>query len=145
MLATEFSDVLFGTPRPVRGRSNLGVLSKEAVNILVHGHEPILSEMLVEAAKDPGLISAARAKGASGINLAGMCCTGNEILMRHGVPVAGNFLQQELAVITGALEAVVVDVQCIMPALGQAGRLLPYEVYFHLAQGKIPGSHSHTV
>lgn len=103
LLATEFSDVLFGTPRPVRGESNLGVLREDAVNIMVHGHEPVLSEMLVAAAQDPGLIAEARAKGAQGINLVGMCCTGNEILMRHGVPVAGNFLQQELAVITGAL------------------------------------------
>ncbi|SHI36737.1 anaerobic carbon-monoxide dehydrogenase catalytic subunit [Desulfofundulus thermosubterraneus] len=140
LLATEFSDVLFGTPRPVRGRSNLGVLSKEAVNILVHGHEPILSEMLVEAAKDPGLISAARAKGASGINLVGMCCTGNEILMRHGIPVAGNFLQQELAVITGALEAVVVDVQCIMPALGQLAACYHTKFISTSPKAKFPGA-----
>ncbi|MQL52817.1 anaerobic carbon-monoxide dehydrogenase catalytic subunit [Desulfofundulus thermobenzoicus] len=140
LLATELSDVLFGTPRPVRGRSNLGVLSKEAVNILVHGHEPILSEMLVEAAKDPGLISAARAKGAGGINLVGMCCTGNEILMRHGVPVAGNFLQQELAVITGALEAVVVDVQCIMPALGQLAACYHTKFISTSPKAKFPGA-----
>ncbi|MDK2887412.1 MAG: anaerobic carbon-monoxide dehydrogenase catalytic subunit [Thermoanaerobacter sp.] len=140
LLATEFSDVLFGTPRPVRGRSNLGVLSKEAVNILVHGHEPVLSEMLVAAAKDLDLISAARAKGASGINLVGMCCTGNEILMRHGVPVAGNFLQQELAIITGALEAVVVDVQCIMPALGQLAACYHTKFISTSPKAKFPGA-----
>ncbi|MCL6446667.1 MAG: anaerobic carbon-monoxide dehydrogenase catalytic subunit [Armatimonadetes bacterium] len=140
LLATEFSDVLFGTPRPVRGRSNLGVISKEAVNILVHGHEPVLSEMLVAAAQDPDLISAAGAEGASGINLVGMCCTGNEILMRHGIPVAGNFLQQELAVITGALEAVVVDVQCIMPALGQLAACYHTKFISTSPKAKFPGA-----
>jgi carbon-monoxide dehydrogenase catalytic subunit len=118
MIATEIQDVMFGTPKPVRGQVNLGVLEENKVNVIVHGHEPILSEMIVAAASDPELLQLAKEQGAAGINVAGMCCTGNEILMRHGVPTAGNFLQQELAVATGAVEAMVVDVQCIMPALG---------------------------
>jgi carbon-monoxide dehydrogenase catalytic subunit len=122
MFATEFSDVLFGTPQPVKGKSNLGVLKENQVNIIVHGHEPVLSEMIVQAAKEDDLLAAARELGAEGINVCGMCCTGNEILMRHGLPIAGNFLQQELAVITGVTDAMVVDVQCIMPALTQVAK-----------------------
>jgi carbon-monoxide dehydrogenase catalytic subunit len=118
MVATEFSDVLFGTPTPKKSVSNLGVLKKDQVNIIAHGHEPTLSEMIVAASQDPELLTLAEKFGARGINVVGMCCTGNEILMRHGIPIAGNFLQQELAVITGAVEAIIVDVQCIFPALG---------------------------
>jgi len=118
MIATDVQDVLFGTPTPTMSESNLGVLKIDEVNIIVHGHEPILSDMIVAAAEDPEMISLAKKMGAKGISVAGMCCTGNEVLMRHGVPAAGNFLQQELAVITGAVEAMVVDVQCVMPALG---------------------------
>ena len=118
MIATDIQDILFGTPQPRKSTVNLGVLSNEKVNIIVHGHEPILSEMIVEAAEDPELLKLAEEKGATGINVAGICCTGNETLMRHGTPIAGTFLQQELAVITGAVEAMVVDVQCVMPALG---------------------------
>jgi len=118
MIATDVQDVLFGTPKPIVSESNLGVLKADEVNIIVHGHEPILSEMIVAAAEDPEMINLAIEMGAKGISVAGMCCTGNEVLMRHGIPTAGNFLQQELAVITGAVEAMVVDVQCIMPALG---------------------------
>ncbi|MBW1711521.1 MAG: anaerobic carbon-monoxide dehydrogenase catalytic subunit [Deltaproteobacteria bacterium] len=114
MLATDLQDVLFGTPYPVAGEVNLGVLKQENVNIVVHGHEPLLSEMIVIAAQDPEMIEYAKSKGAKGITLAGMCCTANEILMRHGLPIAGNYLQQELAIITGAVDAMVVDVQCIM-------------------------------
>jgi len=119
MIATDLSDVLFRTPSWVRSRANLGVLEPDAVNIIVHGHEPSLSEMIVAAVQDPELIELAKSKGASGINLGGICCTANEILMRHGVPLAGNFLQQELAMATGVVEAMIVDVQCIMPSLGK--------------------------
>jgi len=117
MIATELQDILFGTPAPVLGQVNLGVLKEDEVNLIIHGHEPLLSEMIVAAAQDPEMIELAKSKGANGINLAGMCCTANEILMRHGVPLAGNFLQQELALVTGAVDAMVVDVQCIMQSL----------------------------
>jgi anaerobic carbon-monoxide dehydrogenase catalytic subunit len=117
MLATDLSDILFGTPAPVRADSNLGVLKDDMVNIVVHGHEPTLSEMIVAASLDPELIEYAKSKGAEGIQLSGICCTANETLMREGIPLAGNFLQQELAILTGAVEAMIVDIQCIMQGL----------------------------
>src|SRR3970040_690952 len=117
MVATDPRDVLFGTPQPIRARMNLGVLQPDQVNVLVHGHEPVLAEAIIDAAGDPTLLAEARAVGAAGINVAGICCSANEVLMRHGIPIAGNFLQQELALLTGAVEAMVVDVQCLMPSL----------------------------
>ena len=117
MLATDLQDVLFGGPTPIRGKTNLGVLDPGKVNIVVHGHEPALSEMVVEAVREKELIEEAKAAGAEGINLVGMCCTANEILMRQGIAAAGTFLQQELGVMTGAVDAMIVDVQCWMPAL----------------------------
>ncbi|GAB4573777.1 MAG: anaerobic carbon-monoxide dehydrogenase catalytic subunit [Anaerolineae bacterium] len=117
MIATDISDILFGTPAPIIGQANLGVLKDNMVNVIVHGHEPTLSQMIVAASQDPEIIEYARAAGAEGVNLSGICCTANEILMRQGIPAAGNFLQQELAILTGAVEAMVVDVQCIMQAL----------------------------
>jgi carbon-monoxide dehydrogenase catalytic subunit len=117
MIATDVSDILFGTPAPILGEANLGVLKKDMVNVIVHGHEPTLSEMIVAASQDPEIIEYAKAAGAKGVNLCGICCTANEILMRQGIPAAGNFLHQELSILTGAVEAMVVDVQCIMQAL----------------------------
>ncbi|MFV1949896.1 MAG: anaerobic carbon-monoxide dehydrogenase catalytic subunit [Anaerolineales bacterium] len=117
LIATDVSDILFGTPAPVLGEANLGVLKEDWVNVVVHGHEPTLSEMIVAASQTPEIIAYAKEAGAKGVNLSGICCTANEILMRQGIPAAGNFLQQELAIITGAVEAMVVDVQCIMQAL----------------------------
>ena len=114
MIATDLQDILFGTPYPVKSQANLGVLKEDMVNIVIHGHEPLLSEMIVIASELPEMQELAKKVGANGIQLSGICCTANEILMRHGVPLAGNFLQQELAIITGAVDAMVVDVQCIM-------------------------------
>ena len=118
MCGTEFSDVMFGTPKPIDTEANLGVMEKDMVNIVVHGHDPSLSEMIVHYAQDPEMIALAKEQGAKGINICGVCCTANEVAMRHGIPMAGNFLQQENVVLTGACEAIVVDVQCIFPALG---------------------------
>jgi len=126
--ASMVSDILFGTPQPVRSQVNLGVLGARTVNILVHGHEPALSEMLAVVVRDPEIQAAARAAGAEGITLAGICCTANEVLMRHGIPVAGNFLQQELAIVTGAVEMMIIDVQCCMPSLPQVAAAYHTEI-----------------
>ncbi|MGD8835021.1 MAG: anaerobic carbon-monoxide dehydrogenase catalytic subunit [Desulfobacteraceae bacterium] len=122
MLATDLQDILFGTPYPLQAESNLGVLKQDHVNIIVHGHEPVLSEMIVAMAQKPELIEYAKSKGAKGIQLGGICCTANEIFQRHGVPQAGTYLQQELAIITGACDAMVVDVQCVFQNLANVAK-----------------------
>ena len=140
MIATELQDILFGNPSPIRGQVNLGVLSEKDVNIVLHGHEPMLSEMLVLAVQDQELVSLAKSVGAAGINLAGICCTANEILLRHGVPIAGNILQQELAINTGAIEAMIVDVQCIMPSLLEICKYYHTHLITTSSKGKIEGA-----
>lgn len=140
MVATDLQDVLFGTPRPLRAQMNLGVLRADQVNILVHGHEPMLAEAIVDAAADPALLARAHELGASGITVAGICCTANEVLMRRGVPIAGSFLQQELAIITGAVDAFLVDVQCVMPELTSAASCFHSEIISTSEKANIPGT-----
>lgn len=140
MIGTDLQDVMLGSPLPIRAKVNLGVLSEDKVNIIVHGHEPILSEMIVEASREPELLKYAEEKGAKGIQLGGICCTANEILMRQGVPSAGSFLQQELAIATGAVEAMVVDVQCLMPGLSEAVKCFHTELITTSPKGRIPGA-----
>ncbi|NQU09177.1 anaerobic carbon-monoxide dehydrogenase catalytic subunit [bacterium] len=139
MIATELSDILFGSPNPLRSRANLGVLQPDHVNILVHGHEPLLSDVLAVISQDEQLVAKAKEQGAQGINLAGICCTANEILMRHGIPVAGNFMQQELAVLTGAVETMVVDVQCMMPSLHTIADCFHTQLITTSSKAKIAG------
>ncbi|MHC4364846.1 MAG: anaerobic carbon-monoxide dehydrogenase catalytic subunit [Planctomycetota bacterium] len=139
MLATELQDVLFGTPYPGRGEVNMGVLKEDQVNIIVHGHEPILSEMIAMASQDAELLAEAKKVGASGINVAGTCCTANELLMRHGIPIAGNFLNQELVISTGAIELMAVDVQCVMQGLTTVANCYHTKLVTTADKAKMPG------
>ncbi|HET9732362.1 MAG TPA: anaerobic carbon-monoxide dehydrogenase catalytic subunit [Acidimicrobiales bacterium] len=140
MIATELSDVMFGTPAPVVSEVNLGVLKRDQVNIAMHGHNPLLSDVIVTAAQDPDMVELARSLGATGINVVGLCCTGNEMLMRRGVPMAGNHLMQELVLVTGALEAMVVDYQCIMPSVVDIARCYHTRVITTSDKAKFPGA-----
>jgi carbon-monoxide dehydrogenase catalytic subunit len=119
MVATEISDILFGTPSPIAIEVNMGVLKEDQVNIIVHGHEPNLFESMIASTNEPTLLEAAKAAGANGINLVGMCCSGAEVLVRHGIPHAGNFMSTEAILVTGAVDAMTVDVQCIKQGLSK--------------------------
>lgn len=140
MLATDFTDILFGTPKPISSRVSLNVLKEEDVNVVVHGHEPTLSNLVVDACQDPEMIEYAKTKGAKGITIAGLCCTANEILMRRGIPSAGSFLEQELAILTGTVDAMVVDVQCIMEALQGLSEKIHTKLITTSRKAHIPGA-----
>ncbi|MDO8282978.1 MAG: anaerobic carbon-monoxide dehydrogenase catalytic subunit [Thermodesulfovibrionia bacterium] len=122
MISTDISDILFGTPTPVKAEASFGIFKEDEVNLIVHGHEPTLAEVIVDTVSEPAMIEYAKSKGAKGINLGGMCCTANEILMRHGIPTAGGFTNQELGIMTGMIDAMTVDVQCIMPAITEVSK-----------------------
>ena len=140
MAATECSDILFGTPTPVTSVTNLATLSHDKVNIVLHGHNPLLSQVIVNTAEEPDIKKMAEDKGAKGINLVGMCCTGNELLMRSGIPIAGSFLDQELAIATGAVEAMIVDYQCIFPSVPATASCYHTKVITTSTKTKIIGS-----
>jgi carbon-monoxide dehydrogenase catalytic subunit len=122
MVATEISDILYGTPEPVAAGVDMGYLEENQVNIIVHGHEPNMFESMIASVNDPQLLEEARAAGAEGINLLGMCCSGAEVLSRHGIPHAGNFMSTEAVLITGAVDAMAVDVQCIKQSLATVAK-----------------------
>jgi len=140
MMATEVSDILFGTPEIKEAWVNLGTLKEDMVNIVVHGHNPVLSEMVVKAAREQELVDLAKQKGAKGINIVGMCCTGNELLMRRGIPIAGNLLNQELALATGAVEVMIIDYQCIFPSITQVANCFHTKVVSTSEKSKVPGA-----
>ncbi len=139
MIATELQDILYGIPNPLKSNANLGVLDEDKINIIVHGHEPALSDIIAEIATSDEMDKKAKAAGAGGINIAGICCTANEILMRRGIPVAGSFLQQELAIMTGVVDMMIVDVQCIMPGLRDVADCFHTELVTTSEKAKIPG------
>ncbi len=140
MISTDITDILFGTPRPVKAEASLGIFKEDEVNLVVHGHEPSLAEMIVDVASEPEMLAYAKSKGAKGINLGGMCCTANEVLMRHGIPTAGGFTNQELGIMTGLVDAITVDVQCIMPAIAELSKKFHTKVITTSEKAKIPGA-----
>lgn len=137
-LATDIQDIIFGTPTPVKSEANIGVMKKDYVNIVVHGHVPILSEKIVEWARR--LDKAAKAVGAKGINVVGVCCTGNEVLMRQGISIAGHAMQQEMVIATGACDLMVVDLQCIYPAIVDVAKCYHTKIVTTIDYVKIPGA-----
>lgn len=140
MISSDITDILFGTPQPVKAEASFGIFKEDEVNLVVHGHEPTLAEMIVDVVSEPEMISYAKSKGAKGINLGGMCCTANEILMRHGIPTAGGFTNQELGIMTGLVDALSVDVQCIMPALTEISKKFHTKIITTSEKAKLKGA-----
>lgn len=140
MISTDVTDILFGTPKPLKAEASFGIFKEDEVNLVVHGHEPLLAEMIVDVSSEPELVEYAKSKGAQGINLGGMCCTANEILMRHGIPTAGGFTNQELGLMTGLVDAMTVDVQCIMPAITELSKKFHTKVITTSEKAKMQGA-----
>jgi carbon-monoxide dehydrogenase catalytic subunit len=140
MISTDITDILFGTPSPVKAEASFGIFKEDEVNIVVHGHEPSLAEIIVDVTYDQKMIEYAKSKGAKGINLGGMCCTANEVLMRHGIPTAGGFTNQELGIMTGLVDAMTVDVQCIMPAITELSKKFHTKIITTSRKAMIPGA-----
>jgi len=140
MISTDVTDILFGTPRPIKAEASFGIFKEDEVNLVVHGHEPTLAELIVDVVSTPAMIEYAKSKGAKGINLGGMCCTANEVLMRHGIPTAGGFTNQELGIMTGLIDALSVDVQCIMPAIAKLSEKFHTKIITTSPKAMIPGA-----
>ncbi|MCX8070167.1 MAG: hypothetical protein N2738_06660, partial [Thermodesulfovibrionales bacterium] len=140
MISTDVTDILFGTPTPIKAEASFGIFKEDEVNLVVHGHEPTLSEKIVDVSSEPEMIEYAKSKGAKGINLGGMCCTANEVLMRHGIPTAGGYTNQELGLLTGLIDAITVDVQCIMPALVEISKKFHTKIITTSEKGKMKGA-----
>ena len=137
-MGTDLADILFGTPTPVVSKANMGTLKADMVNIAAHGHNPVLSEMIVKVAES--MKQEAVAAGAKGVNVVGICCTGNELMERHAIPACTHSVSQEMALLTGAVDAIVVDYQCIMPSLVTVAECMGSKVITTMDICKITGA-----
>lgn len=137
-MGTDLADIMFGTPTPLVSKANMGTLKKDMVNIAVHGHNPVLSEIIVAVAGE--MEKEASNAGASGINIVGICCTGNELMERHGIPSCTHSVSQEMAMLTGAVDAMVVDYQCIMPSVVTVAECMGTKIVTTMDLCKITGA-----
>ncbi|HEY6000864.1 MAG TPA: anaerobic carbon-monoxide dehydrogenase catalytic subunit [bacterium] len=140
MISSDVTDILFGTPKPIQAEGSFGIFREKEVNIVIHGHEPLMAEMIYDVVSEPEMIAYAVGKGAAGINLGGMCCTANEVLMRHGIPTAGGFTNQELGIMTGLVDLMTVDVQCIMPAIANVSKKFHTKILTTNPRAKMVGA-----
>jgi carbon-monoxide dehydrogenase catalytic subunit len=139
-ISSEFQDVLLGIPKPVTSKIGFNVLDRNKVNIVIHGHSPLLAEKIIELSENKELINKVNDLNASGINIVGCCCTGNETLMRHGIPLAGSNLQQELIIATGLVEAFVVDMQCIYPNIENVAKEFHTKIITTMKEARLPNA-----
>lgn len=134
------SDILFGIPEPRVDEVNYGILKADHVNVLVHGHSPVMLEKVLEKIESPEIQKMAEEAGAAGIVVGGMCCTGHEALARHGVPAVTGSMGQELVLGTGAVDALVVDMQCVLPGIRDVADCFGTEIVTTCRSNRIPGA-----
>ncbi len=116
-------DILLGTPLPAKSEADLGVIDPKTVNIVAHGHVPLMATAVLQAAKSPEMLRLAKEAGASDIKVLGSMCTGQELMQRSATSAkgfagqTGNWINQEYLIATGAIDLVMMDLNCSTPAL----------------------------
>ena len=120
-------DALFGTPTPHAIKVDLGILDPAYVNIVVNGHEPFVGAALIAAAHDAAAQEKAQATGAKGLRIIGSIETGQELVQRFAVDdvfcgLTGNWLTEELAIATGAVDVFAADMNCTVPTLAETAK-----------------------
>ncbi|RLI76096.1 carbon-monoxide dehydrogenase catalytic subunit [Archaeoglobales archaeon] len=119
-------DILFGTPMPHESYADLGILDPEYVNIAVDGHEPFVGAALIKLAESEEVQNKAKEVGAKGLRIIGFIETGQELIQRFDSPVfagiVGNWIVQEFALATGAVDVFAADMNCALPSLSEYQR-----------------------
>jgi carbon-monoxide dehydrogenase catalytic subunit len=134
------TEMLFGLPQQRITTVNYGILKADHVNVLMHGHSPVMVEVILEKLRSREIEQLARAAGAEGIVVGGLCCSGEELLARHGVSTVTNIGGQELVLGTGAVDAVVVDMQCVIPGAKILADCFGTQIITTSRSNRIPGA-----
>lgn len=119
-------DILFGTPMSHESYADLGILDPEYVNIAVDGHEPFVGAALIKLAESEEVQEKAKKAEAKGLRIIGFIETGQELIQRFNSPVfagiVGNWIVQEFALATGAVDVFAADMNCALPSLPEYQR-----------------------
>ena len=134
-------DCLYGLPKRSRITTNLGVIQTGSVNVAVHGHSPVLVTAIVKAARRADLIAVAQSKGAEGIRLYGICCSGHSALAKFGdVHPLASAVGAELVLATGAMDLWVADVQDVFPGIMDVAACFHTRVVTTSDSARLPGA-----
>lgn len=117
-------EILIGTQEIVTRKQNMGLLSKEKVNIITNGHMPLLSHVLIELASTPEWQQKAKSMGAEGIQVLGHVCEGQQLMNYEGSHQMeayggqeGEWLSEEYLLATGVVDLFAFDYNCTVPTL----------------------------
>ncbi len=120
---TTMQDILFGSPQICTSEADLGAIDPGKVNIIAHGHVPLMATAVLQAVNSDEMINLAKAAGATGIALHGSMCVGQELMQRQKTSAqgfasqTGNWINQEYLVATGAVDLLMMDMNCSIPGL----------------------------
>lgn len=117
-------EILMGTQKIRAAKQNMGLLQKDKVNIITNGHMPLTAHVVIELASTPEWQEKARQAGASGLQVLGHVCEGQQLLNYGDTGVMsayagqeGEWLSEEYLLATGAVDLFMFDYNCTIPTL----------------------------
>jgi carbon-monoxide dehydrogenase catalytic subunit len=139
-------DAIFGTAAPHAAKVDLGLLDPDYVNVLANGHQPFTGFALIELAHTDKAQQLARAAGAKGLRIIGSTETGQELMQRAECDdifpgCIGNWIVQEYAFATGAVDVFAMDMNCSVPTLGELAEKYGVTLVAVSELVGVPGTH----
>ena len=59
--------VAMRTPKPIQAEGSFGIFKEREVNIVIHGHEPLMAEMIYDVVSEPEMIAYASDEAAGDV------------------------------------------------------------------------------
>ena len=117
-------EILMGTQKIRAAKQNMGLLKQDMVNIITNGHMPLTAHVVIELASTPEWQEKAKKAGASGLQILGHVCEGQQLLnykdtgeMSAYGGQEGEWLSEEYLFATGAVDLFMFDYNCTIPTL----------------------------
>ncbi len=117
-------EILMGTQKIRTAKQNMGLLKKDMINIITNGHMPLTAQVVIELASTPEWQEKAKKAGASGMQVLGHVCEGQQLLNYQGTGEMsayggqeGEWLSEEYLFATGAVDLFMFDYNCTIPTL----------------------------
>ncbi|CQR73558.1 Carbon monoxide dehydrogenase 2 [Sporomusa ovata DSM 2662] len=117
-------EILMGTQKIRAAKQNMGLLKQDMVNIITNGHMPLTAHVVIELASTPEWQEKAKKAGASGMQILGHVCEGQQLLnykdtgeMSAYGGQEGEWLSEEYLFATGAVDLFMFDYNCTIPTL----------------------------
>ncbi|GAB6179531.1 anaerobic carbon-monoxide dehydrogenase catalytic subunit [Desulfotomaculum defluvii] len=117
-------EILIGTQEITKQKTNMGLLDPDKVNIITNGHMPLLAHVVIDMASTDKWQQRAKDAGATGLQIMGHVCEGQQLINysgSHNMPALtgqeGEWLSEEYLFATGCVDLFMFDYNCTVPTL----------------------------